>query len=327
MTRFYLVANRVEGGGTFSPKVFEPFGIFDSIEVANDCILSLENFRDLGIIILNSHGFDNSEVQLSENEKKFQIHRLYYDIQVPVLTDLSLIYLVTSTSHVDMGAMHSFFPQFSLNIHGVIDTESKAQECIDNLGIVELNNSNYSSLPIITNTQVNPIVGEPIAKLAQHYDFNLLTHTFSKPYMLTVDFKYLDVIQTSVLEGIYPYFAYTNIDPSIPNIDEYAQNLIAKNRVQVLHNAAELIFTARNWNKEALKKYLFTKYDEADDLIYFHLIDYPEHKTEFDQNRMYMSQQLICNYINTQEKTQERLDKQSQEVILQMMVDLHPTRF
>lgn len=326
MTKFYLVSNKIEGGGTNSPRVFEPFGIFDSIEVANDCILSLDNFSELGIIILNSHDYEPKNLQLTDSEQKFQAHRIYHNILVPEPIKDDLLYFVTSTSHVDMGQIHSFFPQFSLNFHGVFDDQSKAQEFIDELGIIELNNSNYSSLPIITHTKVNPNVGKPIALLAQHFDFNLLTGAISKPYMLTVKIENLDQIQTSVLESIYPYFAYTNIDPATKNIDEYAQNLIASKRVQVLHKAADLIFTARNWNKEPLKKYLITKYDEAEDLIYIHLIDYPDQKTVFDNKRNYSSQQLICNYINTQEKTQQRLDLQSQQEILKMMVDLHPER-
>jgi hypothetical protein len=325
MTKYYLVANNVGNGGSFSPRDFNPCGIFESIANASRYILTLDNFHELSIIVLDSEE-RKPKNNLSETERKFNVQNIFFDVQVPTIIFDDLLYFVTSTSHVDMGQIQSFYPQFSLNFHGIFNTQVKAQNFIDNMEDVKTINAKYSSLPIVSKTKLNPEVTDPIAIRAQHFDFNLLTNTFSKPYMLTVKYEHLDEIRTSVLESIHPYFAYTNIDPSIENIDEYAQKLVSDNRVQVLQNAASLIFTARNWSKEELKKYLFTKLNEEDNLIYFHLIDYPDKKTVFDDKRMYMSQQLICNYINKQEKAEPRLDEQAQQVILDMLVSLHPYR-
>jgi hypothetical protein len=330
MTRFYLVANRIGGGGSNSPRVFKPFGIFDTIKDANSCILSLDNFRDLGIIILDSQAESHFNSKLNDSEKQFSIQCLFNNIQIPVLKDEKVdnrMYLVTSTSYVETDGFYSFCPEFCLNFHGIFDKIYDAQSYIETIEIDESNNSKYSSLPIITQTFVNPAIGNPIAILAQHYDINLLTNGVNKTYKLTVKFEYLDVIQTSVLESIYPYFAYTNVNPSIENIDDYVKQLVIDNRIQALHNAAKLIFTARNWDKAELKKYLFAQFNEETNDINFHLIDYPDQKTKFDNDRVYMNQQLICNFINDQEKTQERLDQQSQAKLLQMMIDLHPKRF
>ncbi|MGL4758849.1 MAG: hypothetical protein ACRCXZ_05910 [Patescibacteria group bacterium] len=325
MTQLYLVANKISGGGSFSPRVFQPFGIFDKIENANNYILSLDNFWELSIIILDS-GSNLPIIDFKEIFKKFHIQKVSKKVLIPPIKEGETIFFVTSTSHVDLGDLRSLFPEFSLNLHGLFSTYDEALLCLNSLSRDELKSINYSSDPIVTNTFFNPYVGPPIAILAQHYDINLLTGEVKPSYKITVKQESLNKIKTSVNDGVNPYLAFTNVDPCISDLNAYVKNLVHSERIKCLHNAAELIFTAKDWNKPELVKYLFAKYDEEENQIFLHLIDYPDQKTVFDNNRMYIGIQKVCNYISSKEKDSGRLNQLNQKVILQKMIDFNPTR-